>query len=142
MQTAWRVVLGAACVALALGLYIAYGPQGEEGSASPAPSTTAPATTGATTTAPAGPVEYEFTIDEKGVDEPLAQTATAGEEITWIVTSSVLGHIAVEGDEEAGGFVEQGKNTIKFTIEKPGTYVIDLHTEAPAPIPLGEIVVT
>ena len=138
MEVAWRVALGTACAALALGLYIAWGPSGSESDAAPSPPT--PSTAQSTTTTASGPTE--ITITKDGVETPVALTATAGEQIVLVVNTKLLGHLAVTGDEKAGGFVEPGTSTLKFKVAKPGTYPLEFHWDAPEPFQVGELVVT
>lgn len=138
MEVAWRVALGTACAGLALGLYIAFGPTGSVSKAAQVPTT--PATTQSTTTAP-GPTA-ELTIGKTGIETPVEVTAAAGEQIVLTVTSDLLGHVAVTGDEKAGGFVEIGTTTLKFKVKKPGTYPLEFHWDDPVPFQLGELVVT
>jgi hypothetical protein len=138
MEVAWRVALGTACAALALGLYIAWGPSGSESRAAPAPP--APSTAQSTTTTASGPAE--ITITKAGVATPVSLTAAAGEQIVITVTTKLIGHLAVTGDDEAGGFVEPGTSTLKFKVKKPGTYPLEFHWDAPEPFQVGELVVT
>jgi hypothetical protein len=136
MEVAWRVALGTACAALALGLYIAFGPSGSS-QAAPVPT---PSTVQSTTTTTSGPTK--LTITKSGIDTPVELTAAAGEQIVLVVTTQLIGHLAVAGDEEAGGFVEPGTSTLRFKVQKPGTYPLEFHWDAPEPFQLGELVVT
>ena len=138
MEVAWRVALGTACAALALGLYIAWGPSGSESQAAPAPP--AASTAQGTTTTASGPTE--ITITKTGVEAPVALTAAAGAQIVLTVNTQLIGHLAVTGDDEAGGFVEPGTTTLKFKVAKPGTYPLEFHWDAPEPFQVGELVVT
>jgi hypothetical protein len=138
MEVAWRVALGTACAALALGLYIAWGPSGSESRAAFPPP--APSTAQSTTTTASGPAE--ITITKAGVATPVSLTAAAGEQIVITVTTKLIGHLAVTGDDEAGGFVEPGTSTLKFKVKKPGTYPLEFHWDAPEPFQVGELVVT
>jgi hypothetical protein len=139
MDVAWRVALGTACAGLALGLFIAYGPEGSSQAAAPAPTT--PATTQSTTAASNGPLEATLEIGEQGIAEPVSLSVGAGKPIKLTVTVPFLAHLALVGDDEAGGFLEVGTSTLEFTVKKPGTYPMQLHTDAPEPFELGELVV-
>jgi hypothetical protein len=138
----WRIGLGIACAALAIGLFVAWGPvDAETAAAPPAPTTTTapePITTAASNS---GPLEATLELTAEGIAEPVSLSVGAGQQVTLVVTAPFLAHLALAGDEEAGGFLEPGTTTLKFTVKEPGTYPMQVHTDAPEPLEIGDLVV-
>ncbi len=141
MHLAWRIGLGIACAALAVGLFVAWGPVDAETAAAPATTTTT--ATEPTTTAAAnnGPLEATLELTAEGIAEPVSLSVGAGQPITLIVKAPFLAHLALVGDDEAGGFLEPGTTTLNFTVKEPGTYPMQVHTDAPEPLEIGDLVV-
>jgi hypothetical protein len=138
----WRIGLGIACAALAIGLFRAWGPvNADEPKAAPPPATTTQPAPTTTEGQNSGPLEAEIELTAEGIAEPVSLSVGAGQPITLIVTAPFLAHLALFGDDEAGGFLEPGTTTLKFTVEKPGTYPLQVHTDAPEPLEIGDLVV-
>ncbi len=120
MHLVWRIGLGIACAALAIGLFVAWGPVDAETKAA-APPTTTQATTPTTTAASNnGPLEATIELTEQGIAEPVSLSVGAGQPITLIVTAPFLAHLALVGDDTAGGFLEPGTTTLEVHREEPG----------------------
>ena len=141
MHLVWRIGLGIACAALAIGLFVAWGPVDAETAAAPAAPTTTQAAPTTTEGQNAGPLEAEIELTAEGIAEPVSLSVGAGQPITLVVTAPFLAHLALFGDDQAGGFLEPGTTTLKFTVEKPGTYPLQVHTDAPEPLEIGDLVV-
>lgn len=142
MHLVWRIGLGIACAALAIGMFVWWGPvDADKAAATPVPTTTTapePATTAAENN---GPLEATIELTETGIAEPVSLSVGAGKQVTLVVTAPFLAHLALVGDDEAGGFLEPGTTTLTFTVKKPGTYPMQVHTDAPEPLEIGDLVV-